>query len=158
MNNICCLTFKDINEAAHIHKESLEEHWTLPIFQEILEDPACGSYCIKNAKGLRAFLIYRRLPDNVLEILTFVVRKIDRNKGLGRFLLTSFIKQHMCERIEKIILEVRENNQVAKHLYESLGFEIEGRRKNLYTIQNGTKQDALLLKLNLKNNKIILAL
>jgi ribosomal protein S18 acetylase RimI-like enzyme len=45
-----------------------------------------------------------------------------RNKGLGRLMLSSVIEKARELGCSKVTLEVREDNDNAKHLYNSLGF------------------------------------
>jgi len=46
-------------------------------------------------------------------------------------------------------LEVRQSNQAARKLYESLGFEVTGRRPNYYRVQEG-REDAILMAVDIK--------
>ena len=48
-------------------------------------------------------------------------------------------------------LEVRENNDVARRIYESLGFKIIGRRKSYYGGVDGTRHDAVTMQVLLQN-------
>jgi ribosomal protein S18 acetylase RimI-like enzyme len=45
-----------------------------------------------------------------------------RNKGVGRYMLEKVIEKAFEIGCSKVTLEVREDNQNAKHLYNSLGF------------------------------------
>jgi ribosomal protein S18 acetylase RimI-like enzyme len=45
-----------------------------------------------------------------------------RNKGLGRLMLSNVIEKAQELGCSKVTLEVREDNENAKHLYDSLGF------------------------------------
>ena len=63
-----------------------------------------------------------------------------RNKGMAKQLLTNWIAS--CNSNTVLLLEVAENNQPARHLYESVGFSIISRRRNYYP--NG--DDALLYR------------
>lgn len=69
-----------------------------------------------------------------------------RRRGLGRRLL-----EHMRWRARQmgaasLFLEVRESNEVARSLYESLGFELIGRRKGYYPAAEGMREDALVMR------------
>jgi ribosomal-protein-alanine N-acetyltransferase len=69
-----------------------------------------------------------------------------RRKGLGFFLLARMIEKGRSEGAEKIWLEVRLSNHVARGLYEKAGFMEVGRRKAYYS--NG-REDAVVMALNM---------
>ncbi len=56
-----------------------------------------------------------------------------RGNGLGRRLMTALCDEAKRRGVIYFHLEVRESNAPARHLYESLGFNIDGIRKNYYT-------------------------
>ncbi len=56
-----------------------------------------------------------------------------RGKGYGKMLLTALCDEARARGVLSLYLEVRESNAVARHLYESFGFEADGIRKNYYT-------------------------
>ena len=74
------------------------------------------------------------------QINYFVVKKKFREKGFGSQLMGYLIKQCEKLKINKLILEVSQNNIKAEKFYRSFGFSTVGRRKNYY--KNGS--DALL--------------
>lgn len=67
-----------------------------------------------------------------LEIMNIVTKKTERGKGIGKILLQEIIKFAKNNEIEKIFLEVNENNIIARKLYKKQGFEEIGVRKNYY--------------------------
>ena len=82
------------------------------------------------------FLLWRWIADES-EILTFGVVPEFRNKGIGYKMLTHFFALARHNAINRIILEVAEDNIPAFQLYQQLGFTIVGQRKNYYARQNG---------------------
>ena len=52
--------------------------------------------------------------------------------GYGRAVVEALIKYAKNNRLESISLEVRESNKAAIELYSSLGFKVEGKRKDFY--------------------------
>jgi ribosomal protein S18 acetylase RimI-like enzyme len=50
-------------------------------------------------------------------------------------------------------LEVRPSNEAAIKLYVSYGFNVVGRRRDYYPAQEGKREDALLLKLLMGDEK-----
>ena len=65
-----------------------------------------------------------------------------RHRGRGRRLMLAMMDHAVKRGAEKMTLEVREGNAVAQHLYATLDFEQNGRRKRYYS---DTGEDALLL-------------
>jgi len=55
-----------------------------------------------------------------------------QRQGIGRFILEELLQQMLSQKIEEATLEVRESNQPARGLYETLGFTNMGSRKNYY--------------------------
>jgi ribosomal-protein-alanine N-acetyltransferase len=56
-----------------------------------------------------------------------------RNKGIGRLLVEYLDTAAMNSGIERLTLEVRKSNHVARSLYEKVGFEACGERKGYYS-------------------------
>jgi ribosomal-protein-alanine N-acetyltransferase len=56
-----------------------------------------------------------------------------RRQGYGRAVVEALIKYAKYNGISSISLEVRESNKPAIALYSSLGFKVEGKRKDFYT-------------------------
>lgn len=65
-----------------------------------------------------------------------------RNSGIGFAMLTELMQQGRARGIERYTLEVRAGNAAAIHLYEKLGFESVGIRKNFY---DKPKEDAVIM-------------
>jgi ribosomal-protein-alanine N-acetyltransferase len=77
---------------------------------------------------IAAFLAWRRVAPDEIEILHLETLASFRNKGIARRLLQT-LKQESCN----LFLEVRSSNEVARHLYESEAFTQIGTRKNYYS-------------------------
>ena len=56
-----------------------------------------------------------------------------RRQGYGKAVVEALIKYAKNNRLDSISLEVRESNKAAIDLYLSLGFKVEGKRKDFYT-------------------------
>ena len=67
---------------------------------------------------------------------------------MGRLLLGAALHQSLGEGATRCYLEVRASNVAARGLYEKLGFQLDGLRKNYYTTAAG-REDALLMSLSL---------
>ena len=90
------------------------------------------------------------LAASEIEIYFIGVEERFRGRGLGKKLLENIIKFSKDYGATMIILEVGINNRPAKNIYLSFNFKECGIRKNYYSIRPGLRQDALIMKLNLK--------
>ena len=90
------------------------------------------------------------LSDREVEIYFIGVAESFRGRGLGKKLLKSIISFSKNYGADFIILEVGINNIPAKNMYLSLNFIEYGIRKNYYRNISGIREDAIIMKLNLK--------
>ena len=90
------------------------------------------------------------LTDIEIEIYFIGVTRNYRGKGLGKKLLKSIISFSKNYGAKVIILEVGVKNVPAKNIYLSLDFKECGIRKDYYKNKSGFRQDAVIMKLNLK--------
>ena len=66
------------------------------------------------------------------ELFRIAVSPFSRRRGVARCLLDAFFEKVRARGGETVYLEVRESNLPARTLYESVGFETVGVRKNYY--------------------------
>ena len=90
------------------------------------------------------------LTDREVEIYFIGVAESFRGMGLGKKLLKSIISFSKYYGADFIVLEVGINNIPAKNIYLSLNFIEYGIRKNYYRNISGIREDAIIMKLNLK--------
>ena len=90
------------------------------------------------------------LTDCEVEIYFIGVAEGLRRRGLGKKLLKNIIRFSKSYGADFIILEVGINNIRAKNMYLSLNFMEYGIRKNYYRNISGIREDAIIMKLNLK--------
>jgi len=90
-----------------------------------------------------------RLAADEAEILSIAVAASYRGRGLsGKLLLTHL--GHLAGRgVRTVFLEVEENNQPARRLYERAGFVVIGRRERYYRQSGGEPLNALLMRRDL---------
>lgn len=73
------------------------------------------------------------LVEDEAHITNIAVHKDYRKLGCGYEILNALIKKCKDAGIKYMSLEVRVSNIGARHLYEKLGFNVEGIRKNYYS-------------------------
>ena len=84
-------------------------------------------------------------------LLNVCVRRDDQGRGYGRQLVRHMLDRALARGADVVFLEVRPSNHVAGALYESLGFNEIGRRKDYYPAENG-HEDARVLAIQLRLN------
>ena len=84
------------------------------------------------------------------ELLKITVHPAKRRKGIAEALLLELCVQFAKRDARQIFLEVRLQNIPALRLYEKLGFQETGRRKNYY---KGPADDAVILVRSLNHDK-----
>ncbi|MFN0073184.1 MAG: ribosomal protein S18-alanine N-acetyltransferase [Chloroflexota bacterium] len=73
------------------------------------------------------------LAGSDAHITTIAVHPLFRGRGIGELLLIRCIERALVTQAERMTLEVRVSNSVAKRLYEKYRFEIQGRRPRYYS-------------------------
>lgn len=87
-----------------------------------------------------------------VNLYTIAVTPDCRKQGIGKALLYDLINTAKNDNAVFVSLEVRESNENAKKLYESLQFECVGKRTSFY---RKPTEDALLYMLKFKEEDII---
>ncbi|HEY4903218.1 MAG TPA: ribosomal protein S18-alanine N-acetyltransferase [Candidatus Sulfotelmatobacter sp.] len=95
--------------------------------------------------ALFGFLIARDV-DHEWELENIAVANAVRRRGLATRLLQELLRRARTVNGESVFLEVRESNQLARALYEKLGFVLSGRRRAYY---QGPAEDALIYRRSL---------
>jgi ribosomal-protein-alanine acetyltransferase len=91
---------------------------------------------------LLGFLIARNLAHE-WELENIAVSSAARRRGLATRLLQELLHRARASNGESVFLEVRESNQLARALYEKLGFAQSGRRRAYY---QAPAEDALVYR------------
>lgn len=104
---------------------------------------------ILNVDGVDVGYLSATIICGECELLKVVVHSNDRGKGYGNMLLIELKSYCMSNGVEKIFLEVRVDNDVAKKLYVKNGFKKCGERKGYY---NGIDGEVYWCKLNGQKN------
>jgi ribosomal-protein-alanine N-acetyltransferase len=81
-------------------------------------------------------------------ILNICIGRAFQGKGLGRALLLHLLDEARAIGVDTVFLEVRPSNATAMALYDSVGFNCIGTRKDYYPAKFG-REDATLLALTL---------
>ncbi len=120
--------------------------WTRGIFLDCLKARhECWVTCVEDEIVAHAVL---SLGAGEGHLLNLCVRRDRQGLGYGRALALHMVARAHARRASMIFLEVRPSNVVAGKLYDSLGFNEIGIRKNYYPTTLG-HEDARVLALDL---------
>ncbi|QWE05456.1 ribosomal protein S18-alanine N-acetyltransferase [Polynucleobacter sp. JS-JIR-II-50] len=152
----------DLDEVLKIETVSHIHPWTKGNFSDSL---AAGhwAYCIRPqvdqmVKGsyldpavLWAYCILFPAVDE-LHLLNITVSPHLRKLGLGQRMMAAIEGVAAQQKMPRIILEVRPSNTAAITLYQKLGYEQIGVRKNYYpaNLETGSREDALVMAKSIK--------
>jgi ribosomal-protein-alanine N-acetyltransferase len=133
---------EDVKQVFAIDKNIYPFPWTQGIFADCITS---GNLCVVNEIENRivSYGIVGMIVDEA-HILNLSVCADYQGQGLGRELLTYIMGMIKRAGAERALLEVRVSNQVARNLYQSIGFEEIGLRKGYYPDHDG-REDAIVL-------------
>lgn len=153
MSIITQATSGDLQALADLHATSfasgLERPWRAEDFKESLKMSGMCCLVVKEGGTLAAFLLFRQILEEA-EIISIGVDPGCQRRGYASRLLQFAIEGMRERNIEKIILEVRDDNYAAMYLYKGFGFEEVGQRLAYYRLSNGQRKDAKLYCLFIK--------
>ncbi|WP_343210412.1 ribosomal protein S18-alanine N-acetyltransferase [Anaerolentibacter hominis] len=121
----------DAGAAAELEAELFALPWSEQGFLDALDRPDTLYLAAIQEEKLAGYCGMWCVLDEA-EITNVAVRPSFRRRGIGREMLTELIRRGRKRQISTFFLEVRESNEAAIRLYESLGFAVNGLRKNFY--------------------------
>jgi len=126
---------------AEIHRQcfSIPRPWREDEFTALLQ----GAEVVLVASD-EGFLLGRVVADEA-EVMTLAVLPAARRRGLGRELLSRFEGIIRDRGVQRVFLEVAEQNHPALALYAQAGYARAGFRRDYYQGPGGKKVSALVL-------------
>lgn len=132
---------EDIEGVLEIEKECFETPWSLNAFKmELKSDIALYIVARDEEKVVGYGGLWNILNEG--HITNIAVSEEFRNKGIGSKILSELIEVSKSKNTSSMTLEVRRNNESAKHLYKKYGFEEAGVRPKYYADNN---EDAIIM-------------
>lgn len=137
----------DVNDVFNIDKDIYPFPWTAGIFTDCI---TAGQLCMVNEvkEQVVSYGIVGMIVDEA-HILNLSVRRDMQGKGYGREMLMYLLGLIQQNNARRALLEVRQSNDVAINLYQSIGFEEIGVRKGYYPDFDDRREDAIVLALDL---------
>lgn len=131
----------DVLDVARIEEETFSMPWSENAFRDmIVQDNMTYMVADLNGQIIGGAGIRNILGD--AEITNVVIKESYRNRGYGKSLIKTLLDKGYEMGANAFTLEVRKSNLPAIMLYKSLGFVVEGARKNFY---ERPKEDALIM-------------
>jgi ribosomal-protein-alanine N-acetyltransferase len=141
-------TQRDAARLAQLHGASFHRGWGEAEFETMLSERNTLVHRLRQGRKIIGFAVSRLAADEA-EILSIAVAADQRGRGLSHNLLLTHLGHLAGRGVRTIFLEVEENNQPARRLYERAGFTVVGRRERYYREANGEQLNALLMRRDL---------
>lgn len=135
------MTEKDIPQVCAIEKETFSEPWTEEDFRNSYQELNNGYLVAEVDESLAGYCGYWGIAGEGY-IYNVAVKKEFRRNKIGYHMMKALLEDAFHRGITSLTLEVRYSNEAAIKLYESLGFERVGIRKDFYS---KPKEDAVIM-------------
>ncbi|MCH5281978.1 MAG: ribosomal protein S18-alanine N-acetyltransferase [Lachnospiraceae bacterium] len=122
---------KDIEQVSRIEEACFTLPWSAKSFEEVIGKPDALYLTALEGREVLGYCGAYVVLDEA-DINQVAVKESSRRQGIGKKLLEELLSRLKEQGITSVTLEVRKSNQAAIALYESLGFVLEGQRKNFY--------------------------
>ena len=141
-------TTRDAARLAQLHGASFHRGWSESEFEAMLAERNTLLHRLRLGRKTIGFAVSRMAADEA-EILSIAIDPAYRGRGLSRELLLTHLGHLAARGVRRIFLEVEENNEPARRLYERSGFAVIGRRESYYRQASGEQLNALLMRRDL---------
>ena len=125
------MTIEDCEQVAQIEAASFSVPWSLRAFTETVEKENFRYFVAEEAGEILGYCGFLFVLDEA-EIPNVCVKESARCRGVGKQMMTVLMEEAKKLGMAMLYLEVRESNSPARMLYQRLGFEENGIRKNFY--------------------------
>jgi ribosomal-protein-alanine N-acetyltransferase len=141
----------DLATVSAMEDASYDFPWSAGIFSDCVKaGHPCWVLCVDTEVAGYGIL---SMGAGEAHVLNLCIGPDYRGRGLGRHLLGRLLDIARWNGAERIFLEVRPSNPLAKALYESVGFSEIGRRLRYYPAHHG-REDAIVMALNIVEDDI----
>ncbi|RED31325.1 ribosomal-protein-alanine N-acetyltransferase [Rhodopseudomonas thermotolerans] len=141
-------TLRDAPKLAELHAASFHRGWDEQELADLLSERNTLVHRLRVGRRIIGFVASRIGADEA-EILSIAVAASYRGRGLSREMLLTHLGHLAGRGVATAFLEVEENNQPARRLYDRTGFQVVGRRERYYRQPNGEQLNALIMRRDL---------
>lgn len=135
------MTETDLSEVCAIEQATFSDPWSEEDFRSSLKEPGNGYLVAEEEGEIAGYCGYWGIAGEGY-IYNVAVKKEYRRQRIGYQMLKTLLDESLGRGITSFTLEVRRSNEAAIRLYEALGFESAGVRKDFYT---KPKEDAVIM-------------
>lgn len=137
----------DLEEIMQLENRGHAFPWTLGIFQDCVR---VGYYCpmLVSDNKIVAYAVMS-VAAGEAHIFNICVDSSWRQRGLGKKIMLYLLDEAKKRNAQTAFLEVRVSNEIALALYDQLGFTEIGVRKDYYPAANNSKEDAVIMAIDL---------
>jgi ribosomal-protein-alanine N-acetyltransferase len=137
------MAVSDLDQVLDIERASFPTPWTRAAFcYEIEQNKVARCTVLRGRRGIVGYLSLWEIGHEI-HITNLAVHPEWRRRGVARQLLGAALIEGVARGVTLAFLEVRPSNTRALALYESLGFQVIGRRNGYYF---DTGEDALVME------------
>jgi ribosomal-protein-alanine N-acetyltransferase len=141
------MTLEDVDAVAELEQLSFTTPWPRDAFVNELTINQHAKYVVAVHDGTVIAYCGMWVIIDEAHITNVAVHPDYRGKKIGERLMRQMMGLALMLGAERMTLEVRPSNTVARSLYAKLGFEEQGRRKNYYSDNN---EDAIIMWVTLE--------
>ncbi len=135
------MTTWDLSDVAQIEQAIFSEPWSKEAFGDSLRQPGTHYLTARLDGELAGYCGMLQCTDEA-DITNVAVKEDCRKRGVAYRMLRELLRAGEEKGVKTFFLEVRQSNHAAKNLYEKLGFQYCGVRKNFY---EKPREDAALM-------------
>ncbi len=141
------MRIEDLPDVLDIEAKNYKFPWSEGIFIDCIKSPNYSCWVCEELDVIVGYSIVSILAGEA-HIMNINVDPDIQKQGVGSKLLENMIELAR-KKAETIMLEVRPSNEIAVSLYKKRGFNEIGVRKGYYPAENGRREDAVMLALDL---------
>lgn len=144
----------EVEALVDIHANSFARGWSAEDLAALMAGPnvfalAARRESVFGGRRVVGFVTIRIAADEA-EVLTIAIDRTSRGKGFGRLLMEEAMRRLYRENVSACFLEVDGGNDRAVGLYQALGFQEVGIRKEYYDKATMGDGSALVMRLQLR--------
>jgi ribosomal-protein-alanine N-acetyltransferase len=147
-NDFCKLVFADVERILLIEEQAHSHPWTRGNFHDSLYSGHELAGLQNSHQELLGYFVLMPVVDE-MHLLNFAVAREHQGQGHALLLLDYLCRCASEQNFLSVLLEVRISNHRAIEIYQRYGFSEIGRRKSYYPAAENTREDAIVMRLEL---------